>query len=101
MPSRGALEEHASRDADSQTDAPKSAGHGACTSMRSPLAVLPGFTLVPTLDVMLIGVAPALPIDIALPDGFPNGLMLYFQQAFVVNGTEVHTSNAIALEIVR
>ncbi|MBK9383788.1 MAG: hypothetical protein IPN34_03030 [Planctomycetes bacterium] len=64
-------------------------------------AVLPGFTLVPTLDVMLVGVRPELPIDIPLPSGFPNGLMLYFQQAFLVNGNEVFTSNAIALEVVR
>ncbi len=64
-------------------------------------AAVLGFTLVPTLDVLLFGVAPTLPIDIPLPDGFPNGLMLYFQQAFVVNGTEVFTSNAIALEVVR
>lgn len=62
---------------------------------------MPGFTIVPSLDIMLVGVPPDLPIDIPLPDGFPNGLMLYFQQAFLVSGTGIYTSNAIALEVVR
>ena len=64
-------------------------------------AVTSGFTIVPTIDIVLVGVPANMPIQVALPDGFPNGLMLYFQQVFVVNGVDVYASNGVALEVIR
>jgi hypothetical protein len=63
--------------------------------------VMTGFTIVPSFDITLIDVSPGTPLDIPLPVGFPNGLMAYFQQAFLVNSTDVYTSNAIAFEVIR
>ncbi len=62
--------------------------------------VTPDFTLVPSLDIALAAVPPDMPLDIVLPRGFPDGVMLHFQQAFLVQGA-VWTSNAIALEVIR
>ena len=64
-------------------------------------AALPGFTIVPTLDIVLVGVPANVPMHLPLPDGFPNGAMLYFQQVFVVNGTDFYASNGVALEVIR
>ncbi len=43
--------------------------------------------------------APGVPIDIALPDNYPDGKVIYLQHYFAI-GNDLYGSNALALEVI-
>jgi hypothetical protein len=62
---------------------------------------VPPLTIVPAIDAVISVMDPAKPLNIPLPDGFPHGLMLYFQEFVVGRDFGYYLSNAIALEVIR
>jgi hypothetical protein len=69
-------------------------------STRGSYFPLPGFTLVPSPDLWWPAQSAGMPMDLPLPVGLANGLVLYFQEFFTV-GPEIYSSNALSLEIIR
>lgn len=59
-----------------------------------------GLKLVPNPDIVVPGQSAGMPIDLAIPDGVPDGALLHFQQLFV-QAPDLYATNALALEIVR
>ncbi|MEZ5964413.1 MAG: M12 family metallo-peptidase [Planctomycetota bacterium] len=84
----------------SSTNNPVHAWRALVISTQGVYAQLPGFTMVPFIEILWSAQAPTTPIDIPLPIGLPPGLVFYFQHFFAA-GSDVYGSNALALEIVR
>ena len=84
----------------SSTNNPTHDWRALVISLRGVYAQLPGFTVVPFLDVLWTAQSPTTPIDIPLPSGLPNGVVVYFQHFFAA-GQAIYGSNALALEIIR
>lgn len=76
------------------------AGRALVISLRGVHAQLPGFTLEPFVDVLWTAQSPTTPIDIPLPTGLPNGVLVYFQHFFAA-GQDNYGSNPLAFEIIR
>lgn len=85
----------------SSTGLPPHSGHALVISTTGGIyTTLLGFMLVPNPEIVWAVPSAATPIDLPIPDGIPNGVVVHFQQV-LVSVPDVYASNAIALEIVR